>query len=52
MQVKLARKKLDKYGPDKIEEWAASIPSKVPVRLPSHYWGAKEIWEVEHGRGV
>lgn len=49
MQIRLSLKKLDEYGPEEIERWASSIPSKIPVRLPSHYWGARDIWEMTKG---
>ena len=47
MQTRMATKKLDEYGPEKIEKWAANAPFKVKPRLPSHYWGAKEIWKLK-----
>ena len=42
MQVELAKRRLERYGPDHIEAWAANAPLKLPITLPSHYWEAKE----------
>ena len=52
MQVGLAAGKLDRYGPDAIEQWAADAPFKLPLALPSHYWAAKERWLRGHHPGV
>ena len=52
MQVGLAAGKLDQYGLDAIEQWAADAPFKLPLVLPSHYWAAKERWLRGHHPGV
>jgi 5-methylcytosine-specific restriction endonuclease McrA len=47
MQVALAKRRIEKWGADHIEQWAEGAPFKTGITLPSHYWEAKEIHENE-----
>jgi len=47
MQVDLARRRIEEYGTEHIEQWAANAPFKLPITLPAHYWeAAAEIFDM------
>ena len=43
-QLQGAIRKLETYGPERIEAWVAGLPFKVPATLPKFYWDAKKIY--------